>query len=144
MTKRSRKSSKSSAQNAIRPTPGRNQTDLILASAGMLLTAYLTGTTRWAAAPAFCDAGAGCDVVRQSRWSTVMGLPLSYWGFTVYALLAFLAFRPMATAKRWIWLWRITVAGLAISLYLTTVSLIALGAACLWCVLSLGIMAAIF
>src|SRR5690606_35885421 len=141
---RSRKSSKSSAQNAIRPTPGRNQTVLILARVGMLLTAYLTGTTWWAAAPAFCDAGSGCDVVRQSRWSTVMGLPLSFWGFTVSARLAFLPCHRIATAKRSIRLWRITGGGLAISLYLTTVSLIALGAACLWCVLSLGIMAAIF
>lgn len=145
MTKQSRKSRKSSTPKIpTRPAPGRNQTILILAGAGMLLTAYLTGTTWWAAAPAFCDVGSGCDVVRQSRWSTVMGLPLSFWGFLVYTLLAFLAFRPMAAAKRWIWLWRITVTGLAISLYLTAVSLVSLGAACLWCVLSLCIMTAIF
>lgn len=145
MTKRSRKPNKAPAQKATaRPSTGRNQIIVILAGAGMLLTAYLTGTTWWATAPAFCDAGSGCDVVRQSRWSTVMGLPLSFWGFMVYALIAFLAFRPMAVAKRWIWLWRITVAGLAVSLYLTAVSLVSLGAACLWCVLSLCIMTAIF
>lgn len=143
--KRSKTSTRAPAPKpASRPAPARNRAILILAAAGMLVTAYLTGTTWWAAAPAFCDAGSGCDVIRQSRWSTVMGLPLSFWGFLVYALLAFVAFRPMAAAKRWTWLWRITVMGLAISLYLTAVSLISLGAACLWCVLSLCIMTAIF
>lgn len=146
MAKKSKKTNPSatSAKISTKKLPGPDWAILGLAGVGVAITAYLTGVAWWGAGPLLCEPGSSCDVIQQSRWSTVLGLPLSLWGFLVYLVLAFIAFRPMAPAKRWTWLWRISVAGLAMSLYLTLVGIIALNAVCLWCLASLGVIASIF
>lgn len=127
-------------------SPGRSPDlpVLILAALGMAITAYLTGVSWWEAAPAFCSAGSGCDVIQHSRWSSILGLPLALWGFALYAVIAVVAYRPMSRLKRWKRLWSPALAGVAISLYLTLVGLIALNALCIWCLASLVIISAIF
>lgn len=125
---------------------GRQPNWLILGLAGLgvLITAYLTGLAWWDASPALCQQGSGCDLIQQSRWSKVFGLPLSLWGLLVYALMALLAYSPLAPTKRWSRLWRLAVIGLAISVYLTLVGIIALDAVCIWCLASLATMTATF
>ena len=115
-----------------------------LAGFGMLITAYLTGTAWLDDSPAFCAAGSGCDVVRQSQWSSFLGLPMSLWGFAVYALLGLMTWRMPPRLKRWRRLWMLALVGVAVSVYLTVVGLIALDAACPWCLLSLATISAIF
>lgn len=117
---------------------------LILAGLGMAVTAYLTAVAWSNAAPAFCNAGSGCDVIQQSRWSRVLGLPLSMWGFILYAIIAYIAYRPVAPIKRWKRVWGFSLVGLVLSLYLTSVGLLSLDAVCLWCLGSLAIITAIF
>lgn len=115
----------------------------ILAAVGMALSGYLTFTAWQGRLVAFCTAGAGCDVVLNSRWSTLFGMPTSFWGFLTYSLLAAVAWNKNA-ADRWRWAWAISFFGLLFSLYLTSVSLFELKATCPYCLTSLSIMAAIF
>lgn len=115
----------------------------VLALAGMLLSGYLSVSAWRGGTAAFCTEGAGCDIVLNSRWSTLLGVPTSFWGFFTYALLAAVAWNRDA-ANRWRWAWVISLFGLLFSLYLTGISFIVLQAACPYCLASLGLMAAIF
>ncbi|MHC9086943.1 vitamin K epoxide reductase family protein [Luteimonas sp. RIT-PG2_3] len=140
------------AQDASRPSstaPAKprlpaDRLVLGLALLGMLLTAYLTLVAWSASAPAFCASGSGCDVVQQSQWSRLLGLPIALWGCGLYALLALVAWRARSRLQRWRWSWRLSLWGVAISVYLTLAGWIALQAVCLWCLLSLAIISAIF
>jgi uncharacterized membrane protein len=109
----------------------------------MALSGYLTFTAWQGKLVAFCTEGAGCDVVLNSRWSTLFGMPTSFWGFLTYALLAAVAWNKNA-ADRWRWAWTTSLFGLLFSLYLTSVSLFELKATCPYCLTSLGLMTAIF
>lgn len=117
---------------------------LALALAGMVLTAYLSGVAWLGASLPYCGSGSSCDVVQSSRWSTLLGLPVAFWGFLTYGALALLALRTRSPAKRWRGLWLVSLAGLAVSLYLTAVSVFVLEAACAYCLASLALITAIF
>lgn len=117
---------------------------LALAALGMAITAYLTAVAWWDAAPAFCSAGSSCDLIAQSRWSQVLGLPLALWGLLLYSLIAFIAYRSSAPMKRWKRVWSVALIGLVFSIYLTLVGAVMLDAFCVWCLISLVTLAAIF
>lgn len=117
---------------------------LALATAGLLLTGYLTLAAWGDTAPAFCAEGSACDAVQDSQWSTLLGLPMALWGFAVYALIALAAATGATATARWRRLSRLTLLGLAISVYLTVVGIVALDAVCAWCLASLATMAALF
>lgn len=115
-----------------------------LAAFGLLLTGYLTAVAWWGESAAFCTAGSGCDVVQQSRWSTLLGVPMALWGFVLYALIGFVALQRSGRLRRWKRLWTLSLVGVLISLYLTVVGLAALDAVCVWCMLSFATLVAIF
>lgn len=117
---------------------------LALAVAGLLLTAYLSAVAWLGGGAILCGPDSSCDAIQQSRWSMVLGLPLAFWGFLLYALIAGLAWRGTQRMKDWRRLWSLALLALAISLYLTVVGLVQLGTVCLWCLTSLGLLAAIF
>jgi uncharacterized membrane protein len=75
---------------------GPNWPLFILALIGMGLTAYLTYTAWQGKLVAGCTEGSACDVVLNSRWSTLLGMPTSFWGFLTYALLAAIAWNKYA------------------------------------------------
>ncbi len=124
------------------PPPSPDWPVLALAVVGLVLAGYLTGTTWSGEKAAFCEAGADCDIVLHSRWSTLLGLPTSLWGFLVYTVLAGAAFIKRRSQR-----WKVTAAvslfGVAYSLYLTAISVFRLEAACPYCLTSLGLLAAI-
>lgn len=140
----SRATAKTAPKAPAKSTRSPDVPVLALAVLGMVLTAYLTGVAWWEGSPAFCTEGSGCDIVQQSRWSEVLGLPLAFWGFVLYAVIGLVAFSRTPDLKRWQRLWHLSLVGVAISLYLTQVAAIALNAVCTWCLASLGIMTAIF
>lgn len=117
---------------------------LALAAVGMLLTAYLSLVAWIDSDIALCAAESGCDVIQQSRWSKVLGLPLALWGFALYALIAALGWRGSKRLKDWRRLWTLALLGLAISVYLTLVGIWNLSAICLWCLASLALWVGIF
>ena len=114
-----------------------------LALLGMALSGYLTFSAWQGSRVAFCTQGAGCDVVLNSRWSTLFGMPTSFWGFLTYALLAAVAWNKNVV-DQWRWAWVIALFGLLYSLYLTSVAFFELQAACPYCLTSLALMATIF
>jgi len=122
---------------------GPNWPLFALAAIGMGLSGYLTVTAWLGKQVAFCTEGAGCDVVLNSQWSTLFGMPTAFWGFLTYALLAAVAWNRYAD-NQWRWAWAISFFGVLYSLYLTSISLIELKATCPYCLTSLGLMTAIF
>lgn len=140
------KTKKPRADARPRPAPSGRQADWLLfalASAGMLLAAYLTYSAWQGRLVAGCAPGDPCDVVLSSRWSTLLGLPTSLWGFFTYALLAVIALNKPSLAQ-WKLAWIVSLFGLAYSLYLSGVSFFVLEALCPYCLTSLLLMTAIF
>lgn len=115
-----------------------------LAGVGLLITGYLVLVSLFGAAPAGCGEGSSCDLVQQSRWSMLLGLPVALWGFGLYLVIALIAGLGRARPRRWRTLWALSFFGLIFSLYLTSVAWIELQAMCLWCSASLLILGAIF
>ena len=114
-----------------------------LALAGIALTSYLTLAAWFGEHPAFCGADSDCDLVQQSRWSTLLGVPIAFWGFLTYALLAGLTWRLRSRPSAWRAALVVAVVGAAVSWYLTTVSVFAIEALCIYCLASFGIVNAL-
>ena len=72
-----------------------------LVVAGIILTSYLTFVAWFGERPAFCGAESECDLVQQSRWSVLLGLPIALWGLFTYALLARLIWRLRTRPGSW-------------------------------------------
>ncbi len=117
---------------------------VILAAAGMLVTAYLAITGMSSAAPLFCGEGSECELIQQSHWSLLLGIPVAIWGFLLYALMALIAGLSRPRLKRWQRLWLLSFFGTVFSAYLTAAGWLALQALCFWCLISLGIITALF
>ena len=122
---------------ASRRSPHRLDNVLFaLALAGIALTSYLTLIAWFGEKPAFCGADSNCDLVQQSRWSTLLGMPLALWGLFTYALLAFLLWRMRSHPNAWRTALLVAVVGAAVSWYLTAISTFAIEAFCAYCVAS--------
>jgi uncharacterized membrane protein/glutaredoxin len=122
---------------------GPNWPIMALSAVGMLLTAYLTYASWQGKALAGCTIGSACDAVLSSRWSSLMGMPTSFWGFLAYSSLAAIAWNKR-TISQWKLIWWVSVVALLYSVYLTAVSLLVLKAACPYCLTSLTLVSAIF
>src|ERR1041384_5320738 len=72
----------------------------VLAVIGMALSGYLTFTAWQGRLVAGCAVGSACDAVLSSRWSTLLGLPTSFWGFLTYGLLAAIAWNKRSDTQR--------------------------------------------
>jgi len=114
-----------------------------LALAGIALTTYLTFIAWFGEHPAFCGAGSDCDLVQQSRWSSLLGVPIALWGFLTYAVLARLLWRLRTRPSTWRVALIVVVVGAAVSWYLTTVSVFVIEALCGYCLASFAIVNAL-
>ncbi len=114
-----------------------------LAGAGIALTAYLTLVAWFGKLPAFCGAESDCDLVQQSRWATLLGVPIAFWGLLTYAVLARYLWRLRSRAGAWRPALVIAGVGAGVSWYLTAVSLFVIEATCAWCLTSFGLMNAL-
>ncbi|MCP5150644.1 MAG: vitamin K epoxide reductase family protein [Ectothiorhodospiraceae bacterium] len=133
----------SPAATATAAGGGLSTTVLVLVAAGVVLTAYLTGVAWFGAHPLYCGEGSGCDVVQASRWSRLLGVPMSAWGLLTYALIGGLVWRARRRPGAWRLALLVAVCGLAVSVYLTAVSVMEIEATCGYCLASLGLMTAI-
>jgi uncharacterized membrane protein len=122
---------------------GLNRLILGLAIAGMALTAYLTAVKWFGTTPLYCGAESSCDIVQSSRWSTLLGFPLSFWGFLTYAVLAALLWKMRRRRATWSKAALVAAIGVAISIYLTAISVFEIQATCMYCLASLAILTAI-
>jgi uncharacterized membrane protein len=114
-----------------------------LVIAGIALTAYLTFVAWFGERPAFCGADSECDLVQQSRWSVLLGLPIALWGFLTYVLLARQLWRLRKRPSSWPLALVVASIGTAVSWYLTAVSFFAIEATCVYCLISFAIMNAL-
>ena len=106
-----------------------------LAIVGMGLTAYLTLTAWSGEAVAGCTEESACDVVLNSRWSKLFGLPTSFWGFLTYSSLVGVAWTKRS-GTHWRRAWTISLFAVLYSGYLTVISFFKLQASCPYCLSS--------
>lgn len=116
----------------------------MLALVGMVITGYLSFSSPGADAPLFCGPDSGCEIVQNSIYSQLLGLPVSLWGFGLYAIILWSAVTLPPRLKRWQRLAWLSSIGLGISLYLTITGLLALDAWCVWCMASQVTLIALF
>ena len=116
------------------PAPRRAWELVGLAAAGMAVSAYLTWTKLTGGAPVCGDSG-GCAIVQASRFAVLLSIPTAAWGVGFYTLVGLMAWRGL-TARRWLRLLLLAVAGVAFSGYLTGIAVLALRTACAWCLAS--------
>lgn len=118
----------------------------VLATIGAIDTGAIT-LKRWGVlGPLLCPGGGGdCDKVLNSPWGTLLGQPLSLFGFLCYATVLVLALLPLLLKgdarrellgrSRWA-LFLLTAAMAVFSLVLMTVMLFKIKAVCAFCILS--------
>ena len=129
-------------RSSVSPPAGRNWIALGLGVVGVVLTAYLTANKWFGDQPAFCADGSGCDLVQDSRWSVLLGMPLSLWGLLTYLLLVALLWRQRTKVSIWRMTWWVTVFAFLFSAYLTVVSVVEIEATCVYCLTSFGLISA--
>ncbi len=111
-----------------------------LAALGVLLTGYLTLVAWFGEHPAWCGAESGCDIVQTSRWSILLGVPMSLWGLLTYAILAGLAWRLRSRPSAWGAMLLFACIGAGVSWFLTLVSVFEIQATCEYCLASFALM----
>ena len=94
-----------------------------------------------------CGSGS-CEYVQTSRYGTLLGLPVAFYGVTGYAIIfavAIAGLQPSQLARRWptTALALLSTVGFLFTLYLTGIELFVLHAICRWCVGSAVVMSAI-
>lgn len=115
-----------------------------LAMTGVVITAYLTWLKLLGGHPAYCEVGSQCDLVQSSRYSTLLGLPLSAWGLMSYVVLLASLWRSRRKPSTWVVSVSVAGFGTGFSLYLTGVSIFEIQATCLYCLGSLGVVSTVF
>ena len=114
---------------------------LILAGIGLVVTGLLLWSTLTATTLPYCKEGSGCDVVQNSRWSSFLSVPLVLWGIATYAAIGLSAVIPATPTTRRRWSSLLVSAGFGISVYLTVISVTVIEATCIYCLVSLVVMA---
>jgi uncharacterized membrane protein/glutaredoxin len=116
----------------------------VLAGLGAMLTGYITYSKLTAAEVAFCKEGAGCDLVLQSAYASLFGVPLSLFGLGLYLCLLLAAVLPGIDRLRWPTLFGLSLAGVTFTGYLVYLLVFELSTFCLYCAASAVLISAIF
>jgi len=107
---------------------------IIAALFGILISSYL-GYKKITDTSLLCGSTFGCEAVQQSKYSTLLGIPMGIWGVIYYFVLSTLiAFYKgkYASVVKFIWImW-----GLLFSLYLTLLEIFVIESYCIWCLIS--------
>jgi uncharacterized membrane protein len=120
----------------------------LLALAGVGVSGYLTWA-HLADQSVACGQSQGCDIVQQSVYSEVGGVPVALLGLLAYtALLVLMLLRghvpPQLDVTIPLAIFGISLIGMLYSAYLTYLELCVIYAICRWCVSSAVIMTVIF
>lgn len=116
----------------------------VFSALGILVSAYLS-VKRLTGGNLACTRWAQCDVVNNSVYAKIFGVPVAFIGLAGYLLLFALAVGALQTSgSRQCRLlaagFTLALAGLAFSGYLTYIELFVLQAVCNWCVASAVLM----
>lgn len=113
---------------------------VVLCGLGIYVAGYLV-TKRFTGGSLACTRWAQCDVVNNSLYSQIYGVPVSVIGLAGYLLLLALAFAAMWTdgrTRRHLLLLSLVLSlvGVGFSVYLTYLEIYVIEALCAWCMAS--------
>lgn len=113
---------------------------LALALAGAGVAGYLTWS-KISGEGLICIGFQGCDIVNNSPYAELLGIPVAVWGLGAYLVLAALAlpfWGNHASLQTWAvaFSFAIALGGWVFSMYLTAIEAFILHAWCSWCVTS--------
>jgi uncharacterized membrane protein len=123
---------------------------ILLAIAGVGVSAYLFWGYTVPGAELACGGSSGCETVKDSSYAHLLGIPLPVLGILGYCtLLALLVISGRPVLRPWtayiaLAIFGVSLGGVLYSAYLTYLELFVIEAICRWCVASAIIMAAIF
>jgi uncharacterized membrane protein len=111
-----------------------------LSGLGIFISGYLV-TKRFTGGSLACTRWAECDVVNNSVYSQIYGVPVSVLGLAGYLLLLALALAALWTTERTqrrilLLSLVLSVGGVGFSVYLTYLEIYVIEALCAWCVAS--------
>jgi uncharacterized membrane protein len=109
---------------------------LILSFLGMTVSLYLAYLYFSESESLFCLVGSGCDTVKQSPYSQILGIPVSLLGVIGYSLIFIFSLFSISYRARWILLYFLSLAGVTFSLYLSYIELFVIKAVCAYCLSS--------
>ena len=110
---------------------------IILAIAGILVSIYLY-LIKFDVVPLVCGLSS-CDLINQSKYSYIMGIPVSLLGVIFYGILLVLLW-----FKKIMYIKIVALCGLIFSVYLTYIEAFVLNAFCQWCLFSAWLVLSIF
>jgi len=121
---------------------------IALSLAGIGVAGYLSYTHLFEL-PVICGASQGCDLVAQSVYAKMFGIPVAVFGLLAYiALLVLLVARRRVSenleAYVTLGVFGISLLGVLFSAYLTYLEIFVILAVCMWCVASAIIMSVLF
>ena len=119
-----------------------------LALIGLIVALYLWLWKLGLMGPLVCGSGE-CEVVQSSPWAVILGLPVAFYGVVGY--LALLVVSLVGLQPKWVdrreptaLLVLLSAMGFAFTGYLTYLEAAVIRAWCRWCLVSAGIITAIF
>jgi vitamin-K-epoxide reductase (warfarin-sensitive) len=108
---------------------------IVLAVAGIVVSSLaLREHYRTEASPCSINARWDCGVVNHSPFAMFFGIPVAIIGIAGYLLLG-----ALALGKAYPWMLPLTTGAFAFAIHLADVESMVLGAWCIYCVISLGI-----
>jgi uncharacterized membrane protein len=111
---------------------------LVLALIG-IADAFYVAQGSYTGRPLWCAIVDGCNIVAQSPFARIFGVPLSYFGLAFYVsmfgLAALLAFDPFSRGLR-LGALLYTAMGVSYSIYGMYLQLVAIQAVCIYCLIS--------
>jgi len=113
---------------------------VVLAGLGVLVSGYLS-VKRFTGGSLACTRWAECDVVNNSVYAKIYGVPVAFIGLAGYLLLLGLALAVLRTEgvlqRRLLTVgFLLALGGVGFSAYLTYIELYVIEAICIWCVIS--------
>ncbi len=102
----------------------------IVALAGVVVAGYLTWV-HFDDAALVCVAGGGCEMVQESAYAEIAGVPVAMLGLVAYAMVLGLIVLDTPNAR--LVAAMIAVVGLLFSVYLLALQLFVIDAVCIWC-----------
>lgn len=123
-----------------------NRAIFILSLVGLVISVFLAYEYSQTDPIACPITGSGCEIVRKSAYSSLLGISLPYLGLVFYLMLAALSVFLTQSFNRLISLFRLFVSfsGFIFGLYLTYLEAFVIGAYCIWCLASFIVSIIIF
>lgn len=135
--------------NQTPPAAAPRRITIGLTVLGILVAGYLT-YVELTDSEVLCKGVGGCDVVQNSRYAEIMGVPVALIGLLGYsAILSLLLIEEAASSSRLaefspILIFGLSLIGILYSAYLTYIEFFVIRAVCPYCVASALLMAGIF